>query len=57
MKTRYASWGTDKTFNCLWQAALADAIFAFRSRYKRDANVKRKQVKAERPSTTTECNS
>ena len=34
MKTRYASWGIDKTFRWLWQAALQDAIFAFKNRYR-----------------------
>jgi len=34
MRTRYSSWGTDKTYRWLWRAALQDAIFAFKNRYK-----------------------
>ncbi len=36
MKTRrvYASWGSDKNYRWLWRAALQDAIFAFKLRYK-----------------------
>lgn len=40
-KYRYASWGTDRTFRWLWMAALADAIFAFKNRYKVDKEIDR----------------
>ena len=33
---RYASWGSDKVFRWKWRAALEDAIFAFKIRYKSD---------------------
>jgi hypothetical protein len=32
MKKLYASWGSDKAFRFLWQAAIQDAIFAFKNR-------------------------
>lgn len=31
---RYASWGSDKNYRWKWRAALQDAIFAFKIRYK-----------------------
>lgn len=30
---RYAVWGIDKTYRCLWIAALAAGITAFKKRY------------------------
>ncbi len=39
MKKRYASWGSDKSFRWLWQAALQDAFVAFKNRYKKKNDI------------------
>lgn len=36
MSKRYCSWGTDNSYRWKWRAALQDAIFAFKQRYKED---------------------
>jgi hypothetical protein len=36
---RYASWGSDSTYRWLWRAALQDAIWAFKQRMKKEAEI------------------
>ena len=39
MNKLYASWGSDKAFKFLWQAAIQDAIFAFKLRMRKGSKV------------------
>lgn len=41
---RYASWGTDGSYRWFWRAALQDAIFAFKQRYKKAAKENKVKV-------------
>jgi hypothetical protein len=43
MSRKYASWGSDKSYRWLWRAALQDAIFAWKNRYKKDLESQRKK--------------
>ena len=36
MKKRYASWGCDKSYRWIWRAALQDAIYTFKGRFRKE---------------------